>query len=289
MAYDAANRLISAEYTDSGGVVHRAEYGYRGDGFLSRVLKYEDGVLVDDTRFVRAGFLTVQERDGNNEVVREYVWNPYAPGGIGGLLGMKEGGADYSYLYDGKGNVTAVLDSSGQVVAAYRYDEFGNLMAESGTLEQPYTFSTKRYFEGIGQYYYGYRNYSPSCGRWTARDPIGEAGGMNLYGFVGNDPVNGIDPIGLQTESLAVGWGIALAEPSFVGEAIMLGATLGVVASELYNSYTDTDDEEEHTKNARPSTWDKHSKKRPGAPEKGDKRRPKRRTDKKKKKRTSCN
>jgi RHS repeat-associated protein len=196
MAYDAANRLISAEYTDGGGVVHRAEYGYRGDGFLARVLRYEDGVPVDERRFVRAGFLTVQERDGNNAVIREYVWNPYAPGGIGGLLGMKEGGADYSYLYDGKGNVTAVLDSSGQVVAAYRYDEFGNLMASSGTLAQPYTFSTKRYLEGIGQYYYGYRNYSPSCGMWTTRDPLGEAGGINLYGFVGNDPLMFVDPLG---------------------------------------------------------------------------------------------
>jgi RHS repeat-associated protein len=104
----------------------------------------------------------------------------------------------------GKGNVTAVLDSGGQVVAAYRYDEFGNLMASSGTLAQPYTFSTKRYLEGIGQYYYGYRNYSPSCGRWTTRDPLGEAGGINLYGFVGNDPVNLVDPWGLEKIYLSI-------------------------------------------------------------------------------------
>lgn len=45
---------------------------------------------------------------------------------------------------------------------------------------------------------YGYRHYSAKLGRWPSRDPIGEAGGINLYGFVGNDPVNRVDPHGLQ-------------------------------------------------------------------------------------------
>ena len=44
---------------------------------------------------------------------------------------------------------------------------------------------------------YGYRYYDPVTGRWPSRDPIGEEGGMNLYGFVGNDGVNGMDVWGL--------------------------------------------------------------------------------------------
>jgi hypothetical protein len=39
--------------------------------------------------------------------------------------------------------------------------------------------------------------YDPELGRWLSRDPIGEDGGINLYGYVGNDPVNGVDPLGL--------------------------------------------------------------------------------------------
>ncbi|MEX2382235.1 MAG: RHS repeat-associated core domain-containing protein, partial [Opitutales bacterium] len=49
-----------------------------------------------------------------------------------------------------------------------------------------------------GLYYYGYRYYSPSMGRWINRDPIEERGGLNLYGFVGNDPANYWDFLGLE-------------------------------------------------------------------------------------------
>ncbi|MBP5321036.1 MAG: hypothetical protein J6334_08610, partial [Kiritimatiellae bacterium] len=59
-----------------------------------------------------------------------------------------------------------------------------------------FLFSTKFYDPDIGMYYYGYRYYSPELRRWAIRDPIGEEGGLNLYGFCGNDGVNGNDPIG---------------------------------------------------------------------------------------------
>jgi len=58
-----------------------------------------------------------------------------------------------------------------------------------------------------GVHYYGFRHYDPKTGRWPSRDPIEEAGGMNLYGMVGNSPLNGIDFFGLCPSSAELfGW-----------------------------------------------------------------------------------
>jgi len=113
------------------------------------------------------------------------------------LLELTQNGQHYDYLYDGKGNVSALIDSNQQVVAAYRYDTFGNLISKSGTLDQPYQFSTKRYYAALGMVKYEYRDYLPILGKWMEKDPIGEKGGLNLYGFVRNNSINAVDPLGL--------------------------------------------------------------------------------------------
>ena len=69
-------------------------------------------------------------------------------------------------------------------------------MAKTGSLEQPFGFSTKRYFAELGLVYYGFRYYSPAMAKWITRDPIGETGGVNLYALVLNNPVNWVDPWG---------------------------------------------------------------------------------------------
>ncbi len=85
--------------------------------------------------------------------------------------------------------------------AQYTYDPYGRLIASSGTYKDynDYLFSTKRYERQWGLNYYGYRFYSADLGRWITRDPIGEDGGLNLYGFVGNGPVVRIDVLGTHT------------------------------------------------------------------------------------------
>ncbi|GAK50186.1 YD repeat protein [Candidatus Moduliflexus flocculans] len=67
---------------------------------------------------------------------------------------------------------------------------FGTLLAKTGTFDQPFQFSTKRADARIGMVQYEFRNYLPAIGRWMTRDPLGEAGGLNLYAFVGNNPVD---------------------------------------------------------------------------------------------------
>ena len=84
---------------------------------------------------------------------------------------------------------------SGAVSAEYEYDPFGKVIAHTGR-DFDFLFSTKFYDPDIGMYYYGYRYYSPELRRWASPDPIGEAGGLNLYGFCGNDGVNVYDSVG---------------------------------------------------------------------------------------------
>jgi len=197
--YDAENRLKALDYTDAASVVHHRDYYYAGNGLLAKLVA--DGV---ETRFVRDGLHVLQERDGTNAVTRSYVWGLGMGAGVGGLLELAQGGQRYKYLYDGKGNVRALIGSDQNIAAAYTYDAFGNLMKKTGTLDQPYQFSTKPYDEKTGLSYYGYRFYAPSVGKWITTDPIWEAGGMNLYGFANNNPLSFIDPEGKHPVVIAI-------------------------------------------------------------------------------------
>ena len=89
--------------------------------------------------------------------------------------------------------------SAGDIVAAYEYDAFGNTLRESGpyAASNPFRYSTKYTDIETGLVYYGQRYYSPSLGRFLNRDPIEESGGLNLYGFCGNNAVNRWDYLGM--------------------------------------------------------------------------------------------
>jgi RHS repeat-associated protein len=95
----------------------------------------------------------------------------------------------------------------GKVAVAYEYGPFGETVRAavdpglSAALRQelatqPFRFSTKFTDGETGLVYYGLRYYDPGLGRFLNRDPLGEAGGENLYAFVGNGPVNRLDVLG---------------------------------------------------------------------------------------------
>ncbi len=196
MGYDIENRLTTLSYND-GTQDHRVEYTYGANSFVHIIQKYVDDVLTEETRLVRDGYLIVQERDGSNTALRSYVWSSSALGGIGALTAMVQNSQVYYYLFDGRGNVASVVDESANRVARYVYDAFGELRSVTGSLEQPFRFSTKYYDAGTGLVDFGYRFYVADTGRWLNRDPIGVEGGINLYTYVLNDPINFYDPYGL--------------------------------------------------------------------------------------------
>ncbi|WP_444923581.1 RHS repeat-associated core domain-containing protein [Microbulbifer sp. DLAB2-AF] len=235
-SYDAENRLKELTYTDSTGILHRKAYTYYWNSLLAQIQSYQDGQLTDEQKIVRAGFLPIQDRDGSNAPLRDYLWGQSIGGGIGGLLSMSAGGQDYYYHYDGRGNVTSVTDSLQQKVAEYTYTEYGSINNQTGTLDQPFRFSTKRWDESTGLSYFGYRYYIPANSKWLTRDPIAESGGINIYEYVVGNPINRVDPEGLWANVLA-GVGVRVIGGRAAGAAISRGlqGALGRPAGRVFS------------------------------------------------------
>jgi len=181
-------------------------------------LKYSTGpsgswVAASETRYIYDGMLVLQERDWNNAPKVSYTrgvdlsGSRQGAGGIGGLLARSEHATSSPYgvnrtdcyHVDGNGNITAMLRADSTLSASYQYDPYGRVMTSSGELKDAnvYRFSSKMVHPNSGLYYYGYRFYDPNLQRWPNRDPLGEINKPNLYQFVGNDPVNNVDPLGL--------------------------------------------------------------------------------------------
>jgi RHS repeat-associated protein len=111
---------------------------------------------------------------------------------------MEQATGSSFYHKDGLGSISDLTNTSGSAVKNYRYRSFGEIYSETGTLEQPFTFTGREYDPESGLYYYRARYYDPRAGRFLTKDPIGFLGGdVNLYRYVGNNPVNFTDPRGM--------------------------------------------------------------------------------------------
>lgn len=202
--YDDANQLVSVTVTNG----WRSEFSYDALGRRRISKEYTwsgaSWTVTNEVRYVWDGMAVLQERDGANAVKVTYTrgldlsGTMQGAGGIGGLLARTDSSGSAFYYSDAGGNVTAMTDSSGNVVARYLYDPFGNLLAKSGAMADVnrYRFSSKEVHPNSGLYYYGYRFYEPNLQRWLNSDPMGIAGGINLYAFLGNDGLNYADAYG---------------------------------------------------------------------------------------------
>lgn len=110
-----------------------------------------------------------------------------------------KGGITYYLTYDQIGSLRSVTDVSGNVVKRIDYDSFGNITNDTNPgFVLPFGFVGGLYDRDTGLVKFGFRDYDPNVGRWTAKDPIGfRVRSVDLYGYCLNDPVNVIDPLGL--------------------------------------------------------------------------------------------
>jgi RHS repeat-associated protein len=114
--------------------------------------------------------------------------------GIDDKLRSKNGPTVRYFLTDHLGSTEALADASGTIVSSTSYDSFGNAASNIATT---YRYTGREYDVDTGLYYYRNRWYDPEVGRFISEDPIGFASGdINLYGYVGNNPLSFIDPFG---------------------------------------------------------------------------------------------
>ncbi|MCL5773486.1 MAG: RHS repeat-associated core domain-containing protein [Firmicutes bacterium] len=243
-AYDFENHLTQVTFPDT----TTESYKYSGDGL--RVSKRRDtGPSGIEISYILSG----------SDVIRETsaVWgNPPPPatpttdyilaGSMAGPLGLKQPGNPtpiYHYTHgDGQGSVMGLTDDSGAITDQYQYDAWGSMAflpnPPPNQTYNPYHYTGQQVDQSTGLYYLRNRYYDAQAGRFTTEDPIGFDGGLNLFTYCDNDPVNSIDPEGQQGAGT-----IAIEAGGTAGGAIggpvgaVIGAGIVFIAVEIYRYY----------------------------------------------------
>jgi len=191
LAYDCEGNLACVSNAVSGAV---SLYWYDQHG--RRIAKQENGLL---TLYIWDGMdiIATAHADGT---IREYFTRGIGiAGDVGSLIAetrFSGGTATTTYLHSNwRGDVVMATDAAGNVVGEYAYTTFGEQLSSVGDFVPRFTFSSKER-DASGLVYFGFRYYSPVLCRWIFEDPIGEAGGINLYEAFASNPVNFIDPYG---------------------------------------------------------------------------------------------
>lgn len=207
-AWDHRNRLVAVTDEDPAGTAtQRVQFAY--DALDRRIAKSVDtdpldGVESPVTYFVYDGedvVLEFNDADGPSApgvpaMARRYLQGP----GLDLVLAQQDAAGSVDWLLgDHLGTVRDIVDAGGAVLNHRTYDTFGVLIAEShADAECRYAFTGREYDVETGLHYNRARYYEAGTGRFISEDPLGFAGGdANVFRYVRNNPVVGLDPLGL--------------------------------------------------------------------------------------------
>ena len=186
-SYSSRGELLRVDLPD-GKVIE-----YINDPLGRRIAKKINGAIVE--KFLWQGLtqlLAVYNSD--NTLLYRYE---YADDRL--PIAFTNGVQKYYMHYDQVGSLRSVTDVATGIVREIQYDTFGSIIADSKPAISHFAFMGGLYDSQTGLVRAGYRDYDPQSGIWTAKDPILFSGGnVDIYGYVENDPVNRIDPEGLE-------------------------------------------------------------------------------------------
>lgn len=215
--YNEVNQLVEVKNTGGSTI---ATFTYDDQG--KRISMTVSG---STSNFHYSGDNVVYVTDGNNTVTAEYTWDA-----AGKPVTMTYNGATYYYHLDGHGSVTKMTDTSGNTVAQYQYDAWGNILSQSGTMASvnPYRYSGYRYDEATGLYYLMARYYDANIGRFITRDSFhgfeNDPQSLNQYVYCENNPIMLVDPSGhFAVPNWLIERGIDIAILVYTGGSALVG------------------------------------------------------------------
>ena len=162
---------------------------FKYDPFGRRIQK--SGPL-GTTNYLYDGISVVEALNGAGGLVSQYVGV-----GVDQELATAQSGTNAYYDSDGLLSTTTLANQSGGILSTYNYDNFGNVLSQTGSLTNPFQYTGRELDSEIGLFYYRARYYDANTGRFIAEDPTGfGSGDPNFYRYVMNNPLILIDPSG---------------------------------------------------------------------------------------------
>ncbi len=202
--WDARNQLVAVSVG-----THRSEFTYDGLQRRVRVIDQNDGTIETDRRMLRCNTETCEERNTETGAVRRAFTN-----------GEQIDGATRMLLVDHLNSVRELTDGSATVIARYAFDPWGRRTVTTGSDLTTVSFTGHYGHAHAGVLLAQYRIYDVEFGRWLSRDPLfddpretdvssllagplgfglsGTRDGLNAYAYLLNNPINQVDPLGLQ-------------------------------------------------------------------------------------------